>query len=156
MKFRQFLSVVPKPVKTGARILAVSAVLIGLIAGFYTGSARDHSLPFSGPLAGLGFGLLGGVVLAVWVTCLGYVYADARRRAMPPILWTLVAILVPNLLGFLLYFAIRRSITQTCAECGQAITVDHRFCSWCGYQGSPAAQATSRSDSTGLNPTSSI
>jgi Phospholipase_D-nuclease N-terminal len=156
MKFRHFLSLVPKRVKTAALILGVSTVSLGVIAGFYSGSAPNHSsLPFSGPGAGLGFGSLAGVLLAAWVTCLGYVYADARRRAMPPILWTLVAIFIPNLLGFLLYFAIRRPIAQTCVECGQVITADHRFCSWCGHHEPPPppVQTTSGPKSTELNPT---
>jgi hypothetical protein len=80
--------------------------------------------------------LLAGVVIALWILCLGYVNADARRRAMPPILWTLIAAFIPNLLGFLLYFALRRPIALPCPQCGQATIAAQRFCPWCGYQGS--------------------
>jgi hypothetical protein len=144
MKVRQFLDVVPRSFKTGASIIAGCAVLIGLIAVLVGGmndgriSAHGASLPVLASVVGrgLGFGLLAGVLIAIWVICLGYVYADARRRAMPPILWTLVAAFIPNLLGFLLYFASRRPIALPCTHCGQAITAEQRFCSWCGYQGS--------------------
>jgi hypothetical protein len=146
MKFRQFLSVVPKSFKTAASIIAGCAVVTGvaavLIGSMNNGSisAQGASLPVLASLAGrgLGFGLLGGVLVATWVLCLGYVYADARRRAMPPILWTLVAAFIPNLLGFLLYFASRRPIALPCPHCGQAIAAQQRFCSWCGQQGSSA------------------
>jgi len=89
-------------------------------------------------IAGLGLGLLVGVVIAIWILGLGYVNADARRRGMPPILWTLIAAFIPNLLGFLLYFALRRPVASPCPHCGQAMTAEQRFCSWCGYQGSSA------------------
>lgn len=145
MKLRQFLKVVPMSVQNTARILVGCALLIGIVAGFFSGTA-DGRIPtegvsslVKGALAGLGLGLLGGVAIAVWVLCLGYVYADARRRAMPPTLSTLMAAFVPNLLGFLIYFVIRRPIALPCAQCGQAMRADHPFCSWCGYQGPPAS-----------------
>jgi len=160
MRFRQFLSVVPKSVQTAAPIIVGCTMLIGIVAGFFSGTA-DGRIPaqgvsslVGGSLAGLGFGLLAGVVISVWVLCLGYVYADARRRAMPPILSTLMAAFVPNLLGFLIYFVIRRPIAQPCAQCGQAMRADHPFCSWCGYQG-PAASASrqpSPPPPSGLHP----
>lgn len=145
MRFRQFLDVVPKSVQTGAFTIVGCAILVGVavsIGGMNHGrvSAHGASLPVLACLAaqGLCFGLLAGVLIATWAICLGYVYADARRRAMPPILWTLVAAFIPNLLGFLLYFASRRPIALPCPRCGQAITPQQRFCSWCGYQGSSA------------------
>ena len=133
MKFRQFLSVVPQPVRTLGIVILTLAVLIGPVVGFFVARANGQPLPSIG--LGLLAGIAAGFFLAAWIVCLGYVHADARRRGMPPILWTLVAMLVPNLLGFLIYFAIRRPIAQPCPQCGQAKRADHRFCSWCGYQG---------------------
>jgi hypothetical protein len=145
MKIRQFLDIVPKPVKTAGFAIVGCGVVIGtaavLIGGMNDGRFSAHSA--SGPVLatliaqGLGLGLLGGVLLATWALGLGYVYADARRRAMPPILWTLVATFIPNLLGFLLYFACRRPIALPCPHCRRPITAEQRFCSWCGQQGSP-------------------
>jgi hypothetical protein len=134
MSVRQFLDVVPKSVKTAAFVIASGGVVIGLAGTFF--STRSFSFPVL--LPGLGFGLLAGVVIAIWILGLGYVNADARRRGMPPILWTLIAAFIPNLLGFLLYFALRRPIALPCPHCGQATTAEQRFCSWCGYQGSSA------------------
>ena len=129
MSIRKFLDVVPKFVKTAAFVIAGGGVLIGLAVTLIDGKAV---------IAGLGLGLLVGVVIAIWFLGLGYVNADARRRGMPPILWTLIAAFIPNLLGFLLYFALRRPIASPCPHCGQAMTAEQRFCSWCGYQGSSA------------------
>ncbi len=136
MSVRQFLDVVPKSVKTVASGTAGGVMLIGLVSTFIEGHGQNA--PFPVLLPGVGFGLLAGVVIAIWILCLGYVYADARRRGMPPILWTLIAAFIPNLLGFLLYFALRRPIALPCPHCGQATTAGQRFCSWCGYQGSSA------------------
>jgi hypothetical protein len=141
MRFDDVLSVVPRAVKRWASAIVCCAVLTGLVAGLVEGRLDSrisaHTAYFQGlePIAGLGAGLLVGVLLAVWLLCLGYVYGDARRRAMPPVLWTLVAFLVPNLLGFLLYFVLRRPITSPCSQCGLAITAEQRFCPWCGCQG---------------------
>ena len=91
-------------------------------------------------------GLLTGTLAAIWLLCLGYVYADARRRAMPPVLWTLLAALVPNLLGFLFYFALRKPLAAPCAHCGQLLETGQRFCSRCGFDtsASPTGNAGSQ------------
>jgi hypothetical protein len=131
MSVRQFLDVVPKSVKTVAAVIACGGLLFGLAltVGWIDGKAI---------IAGPFLGLLAGVVIAIWILCVGYVNADARRRGMPPILWTLIVVFIPNLLGFLLYFALRRPIALPCPHCGQPTTAGQRFCSWCGYQGSSA------------------
>jgi hypothetical protein len=136
MSVRQFLDVVPKSVKTVASVIAGGGVLIGLAGTFIEGHGQNAS--FAVLLPGAGFGLLAGLVIATWILCLGYVHADARRRGMPPILWTLIAAFIPNLLGFLLYFALRRPVALPCPNCGQPTTAEQRFCSWCGNQGSSA------------------
>src|SRR3984957_10602829 len=134
MSVRQFLDVVPKSVKTVAAVIAGGGLLFGLAltVGWIDGKAI---------IAGPFLGLLAGVVIAIWILGVGYVNADARRRGMPPILWTLIVVFIPNLLGFLLYFALRRPIALPCPHCGQATTAGQRFCAWCGYQGSSAVSS---------------
>ena len=37
----------------------------------------------------------------------GYIYADAKRRGMNALLWTLLAMLLPKPIGFIAYFLLR-------------------------------------------------
>jgi hypothetical protein len=129
MKIHRFLSVVPKTVQRCAAAVVCGGVLIGLVAGYFTAApgAELRTVAADGSAA-----LVGGVLIAIWLLCLGFVFADARRRAMPPVPWTLVAMLVPNLLGFLLYFVMRKPLTVPCPSCNRAISPDQPFCSWCG------------------------
>ena len=154
MSFREsFLSVVPRPAKVIAATLLSIAVTVGVI----TGSLRPPHGPHA-PILGGFVGLLGGTFVGglflVWVLCLGYVYGDARRRNMPAVPWLLVALFVPNLLGFLLYFVLRKSLARPCPQCGQAITPEQRFCSWCGGQqyGAPYNATVAPPGATGLDP----
>ena len=98
---------------------------------------RDVALHADGWSVAIGrwAGLAMGAFMAAWMLCLGYVYADAKRRAMRPVLWTLIAALFPHLFGFLLYFALRQPMSPRCTKCGQPVTLDQRFCSWCGTPG---------------------
>ena len=129
MRLRGFLSIVPKAVQLWASVLVGCALLIGLGVGYKTADQGDvlRTMSVYGSAA-----LVLGVVLAIWLLCLGFVFADARRRAMRSVLWVLVAALFPHLLGFLLYFVMRQPIASACAHCGQTVPLHQRFCSWCG------------------------
>lgn len=134
---QRFLSVVPKPVRTSAFILVVCGTLIGLTVGFLWPAIqhRQHFDTGAAILAVVGClaaGVFLSCLIAIWLLCLGYVYGDARQRGMQPVLWVLVAMFVPHLLGFLLYFVMRQPIPSTCPHCGQTIALYQRFCPWCG------------------------
>jgi hypothetical protein len=77
-------------------------------------------------------GMLAGGLFAAWVLLAGYVYADARRRGMPAIVWTLLAVLLPNCVGFVLYFLLRKPIARVCPHCQSGIAPDFPFCPRCG------------------------
>ena len=62
----------------------------------------------------------------------GYIYADAARRGMPPIPWTALAVLIPNCVGFVLYFLLRKPILHPCPSCGRGVAPDAAFCPRCG------------------------
>jgi Phospholipase_D-nuclease N-terminal len=130
MKFiRRFLNIVPKEVRLWASILAGCLFLIGLAMAYETAGQGVMLRTMSAyGSAALVFGVLAGI----WLLCLGFVFADARRRDMRAVLWVLVAALFPHLLGFLLYFVMRHPIAAACAHCGMSVSNHQRFCSWCG------------------------
>ena len=126
MKHGPFLSVVPKAIQRWALGLVVCTVLISFVIAYETigpGARADDVL---------GIALLFSSFMAVWLLGVGFVYADARQRAMRPIPWVLAVIFFPHLLGFLLYFVMRQPITAICTHCGMAVSPYQRFCSWCG------------------------
>jgi hypothetical protein len=132
MKTAEFMDVVPRSFKKAAYAVSACSVL-ACIAVMVGRATQGYPLAF---LKGMALGLVGAVFVSTWLLCLGYVHADARRRAMPPWLWTLIAAFIPNLLGFLLYFACRRAIAVPCPHCNQANAPGQRFCSWCGHPAS--------------------
>jgi hypothetical protein len=90
--------------------------------------------PFPGWLL---LGILGGLVAVVWVLIIGYINADAGRRGMGRVLWTFIAILVPNCLGILAYFLLRKPKTYPCPGCGTQVSPEFRFCAKCGFALAP-------------------
>ncbi len=80
----------------------------------------------------LWFGITFGVFTAAFFLALGYVYGDARRRDMPAWAWVAAVALIPNLIGFILYFLFRRPLLAPCDFCGKPIGRGAAFCSYCG------------------------
>jgi hypothetical protein len=146
MNIRNFLNIVPQPVKRWALVIGCCVVLIGLVVGYHAAEqgAALRTMAIDG-----GAALFGGAAIAIWLVCLGFVFADARQRAMRPVLWVLVAALFPHLLGFLLYFVLRQPIASPCAHCGQIIPLNQQFCAWCG---NPQARGTSGGAPLAVNP----
>jgi len=97
--------------------------------------AHDPKAP---PLWGrVGIALFGGVLLAVWVLLIGYVNRDSGQRGMGRVLWTLVAIFVPNALGIVLYFILRKPRLASCPQCGTHVELGFGFCPKCRYRLQP-------------------
>jgi hypothetical protein len=142
----RFLNVVPKAVQVWAVAIVAVAVLIGLAVGCF---AVANGAVLRTMFVHAAAALTVGIVIAIWLLCLGFVFADARRRDMRAAGWTLVAMLMPNLLGFLLYFVMRRPLAAPCVSCNRAIPVDQPFCSWCGTSRAPLPSGT---PSSGTEP----
>lgn len=90
-------------------------------------------------------GVLAGLVLAAWVLLIGYINQDSKRRGMGQLLWTLLAIFVPNCLGILLYFLLRKPMLVPCPGCGWIIQPDFRYCPKCGLAMAPTCAHCGRS-----------
>jgi RNA polymerase subunit RPABC4/transcription elongation factor Spt4 len=120
------------------RIVPAWAWLLGLIAfltaqWYFNLAIARHPHPPSVWLRPL-FGLLAGIGGGAFVLFIGYVGRDAKRRAMSPVLWSLVALLIPNAMGILLYFVLRQPLRRTCPQCGTAVAGDFNFCPRCSYK----------------------
>lgn len=88
--------------------------------------------------------------LFLFVLLVGYVYADAKRRAMRHVLWTWVAALVPNGIGVILYFVMRTPIApHPCPQCGANARPGFAFCPQCGIALSPACPGCRRAAEPG-------
>ena len=85
----------------------------------------------------LWFGLTFGVFTAAFFLALGYVFGDAKRRQMPAWAWVIAASLIPNLIGFILYFVFRGPLLGPCNSCGKPIRGEEAFCSHCGCSQGP-------------------
>lgn len=73
------------------------------------------------------------LVLGIFVSLGVYVYKDAKARGMDPALWTLIALLVPSLIGFIIYLVVRSSHSAlTCPKCGERVTEQFTVCPRCG------------------------
>jgi hypothetical protein len=89
--------------------------------------------------------VLAGSVLAVYFLLIGYVNQDSKRRGMGQLLWTLLVILVPNCLGFLAYFLLRKPLLQACPRCGERVEKEFHFCAKCGYSLTPSCSQCGQS-----------
>jgi hypothetical protein len=122
MNERSGFRLIPLPARVAAAV--VFTAIVGWCQWVFHGS----------PVVGFGtvIGLAGGTLLAGTILLAGYVYADAGRRGMPPVPWTALALLVPNGIGFVLYFLLRRPIARPCPACGFPLPAEAAFCLRCG------------------------
>jgi len=88
--------------------------------------------------------LIPATLLACYVLLIGYVNKDAGRRGMSRALWTLIAIFVPNALGIVLYFVLRKPRVQRCPHCREVVESGYGFCPTCRYRLSPACPQCQR------------
>ena len=62
-----------------------------------------------------------------------YVYRDAKRRNMNAPLWTIISILAPSLIGFIIYLLVRGNYSNLkCPRCAATVTEQFVVCPKCG------------------------
>jgi len=127
--FRTELAIIPQC----GWFLAFAVGLCGLIAIFFA-ARGDHTVPRAMiPV----LALLCAFVVVCWILLLSYVNRDAARRGMSPTLWTLICLFVPNLIGFIIYFLLRKPLPKECPSCGFTVNDSFRFCPRCRYALAP-------------------
>ena len=68
-----------------------------------------------------------------------YVYRDAKRRKMNAPLWTIIAILAPSLIGFIIYLLVRGNYSNLkCPRCDATVTEQYVVCPKCGAKLKPS------------------
>ena len=68
-----------------------------------------------------------------------YVYRDAKRRGMNAMAWTLIAVVAPALIGFIIYLLVRgNSPDLQCPQCAEPVTEQYVICPRCGAKLRPA------------------
>jgi Double zinc ribbon/Phospholipase_D-nuclease N-terminal len=108
---------------------------------------KDHNAP-PVPVRFL-LGLIGGVCMGCYVLLVGYINQDSGRRGMSRLLWTLIAIFVPNGLGIVLYFVLRKPRPVCCPQCNATLEPGFSFCPRCRYHLTPVCARCQRSVNTG-------
>lgn len=62
-----------------------------------------------------------------------YVFRDSKRRGMNAVLWTLIAILAPSLIGFIIYLLVRGNYSNLrCPRCDTPVGEHYVVCPSCG------------------------
>ena len=118
-------------------------VFLSMIVLVVVAAGKDHNPP---PVALRWLlGVIAGAVLACYVVLIGYINRDAGRRRMSRLWWTLIAILVPNGLGFVLYFILRKPRTANCPQCEAEVEPGFGFCPRCRNRLQPVCPHCQRS-----------
>ena len=127
-RLRQEMELIPRTAWMVANCAWLAFFLLMMLLPFQMDpKARFWPLP-----AKLVLAMLPGIPLFILVLLIGYVYADARRRGMRYVMWTLLAIFIPNAIGIVLYFILRDPIPVPCAQCGGPLRPGQAFCPRCG------------------------
>ena len=124
--FAPELKIIPTWAWTLAGIIFIGAqVAFDVLLPYYEPDAPPRW--FVAPMA-----ILVGTLAACLPLLIGYINVDAGRRGMSRTLWTLLAIFIPNAIGVILYFLLRRPLSSLCPSCGAAIRPGCGYCPKCG------------------------
>ncbi len=82
--------------------------------------------------------------MAATILLTGYIYADAKRRGMNAVLWTVLVFLTPKPIGFIAYFLLRTPMLTPCPKCSASVGKDFTFCPKCGYAITPSCGGCGR------------
>jgi len=83
-------------------------------------------------------------ILIPVIALIGYIYGDAKRRGMRYVMWTLLAIFIPNSIGIILYFVLRDPMPKPCPNCSMPVQRGHTFCPNCGAATQPTCPSCGR------------
>lgn len=89
-------------------------------------------------ILGLGIPCLLAAIIGV------YVYRDAKKRNMNAVLWTIIAVLAPSLIGFIIYLLVRTNHSNLkCPRCDASVAESYVVCPKCGTKLRPTCPSCS-------------
>jgi hypothetical protein len=108
--------------------LGYAVVVAAIVFALLTDKTGDpfYTLPVLVPV-----GMVAGTALACYILLIGYINRDAGRRGMSRLGWTLIAIFIPNALGIVLYFVLRKPRRLHCPQCSAVVEPGFGFCPRC-------------------------
>ncbi len=125
--FSDELKIIPK----WAYVLAaIGFVCMQYVFNFVVPAQKSNANP-PPPVVLTLLGILAGSVIACYLLLIGYVNRDAGRRGMNRTLWTIIVMLVPNALGFILYFLVRQPAMRPCPQCHAQVQATFNYCPTC-------------------------
>jgi RNA polymerase subunit RPABC4/transcription elongation factor Spt4 len=154
-RFRDELRIIPKWLMWLCAAIYIVGLVIGLtvnLHNFQTGGPifPDESLrndPGASCAGLVGLITIGALALATLFGMLGYVYRDAQRRGMHPVLWTLLVLILSGgyfFIGLIIYLLVREPLPYTCPQCSASVNARFNFCPNCKYNLHPACPSCQR------------
>jgi hypothetical protein len=139
-RFREELRIIPATAKWIAALVGPAAgVALGVVMCLPPGDVNRPPIPVRILLSALL-----AVVIAAIILLDGYIYGDARRRGMRHVMWTLLAIFIPDGIGIILYFILRDPMPIACPACAAPVLAKFTFCPRCGSAVRPTCPACGR------------
>jgi len=135
-RFSDEIRLIPRWFVTLLVVLYVVALVVVQIANTAEPVLPDVPRALSA-LAAAGITTGAAIVISFFLCLFCYIYLDAKRRGMKAILWLLLAILVPDLIGVLIYFLLREPLPLNCPRCGTVGNARFNYCPSCGYNFRP-------------------
>lgn len=126
-RFSDEVRIIPKVAWLIAVLVAVGVFCLLFFVAIPHGHNVKH-WPVPGQIAYSTLALLPACAILL----VGYINADARRRGMRYVMWTLLALFLPNSLGIILYFIFRDPLLVHCPSCGTPGRATFTFCPQCG------------------------
>lgn len=133
-RLREEVRLIPRTGWLVAMLVYLGLILL-LVALPYQKDPKLRDWPLWGKTL---LAVLGPLPLTVYALLISYVYGDARRRGMRYVMWTLLAIFIPNGIGIILYFLLREPLLAPCPQCGVSSRSNFAFCPHCGAALGPA------------------
>ncbi len=127
-------AIIPRTAKVIAALLTAGMVVLTMYLTHLPPKPTETALPIAAKVI---LPILCGAFAFVYVMLIGFVYGDSKQRGMRHVMWTLLAIFLPDAIGIILYFILRDKLPTTCPHCGTKVVAKFAFCPNCGTSVKP-------------------